>query len=118
MTYGASPVSPVKRRRRTSAQLDAIDDAIVIAVEADKPVTLRGVYYRVASAGGVDKTERGYDLIGRELLKLRRDGRVSYADITDGTPVGTQAAVMGRPGLDARGRGGILPTDAVARPGR
>jgi hypothetical protein len=57
----------------------------VEAVAADHPVTLRGVFYGVASAGAVDKTETGYDLIGRELLKLRRAGRVSYADITDGT---------------------------------
>ena len=33
-------------------------------------MTLRGVFYR---------------LVGRQLLKLRRTGRVSYADITDGT---------------------------------
>ena len=78
--YGASPV-----KRRTNAELAIIDDAIVAAVAADAPVTLRGVYYRVVSAGAVDKTEKGYDLIGRQLLKLRRSGRVSYSDITDGT---------------------------------
>lgn len=80
--YGASPV---KRYRRTSAELEEVDEAIVAAVEADKPVTLRGVYYRVVSAGAVAKTEDGYRLIGRQLLKLRRAGRVSYGDITDGT---------------------------------
>ncbi len=77
--------SPVKRSRSTRAELAAVQDAIVEAVAADSPVTLRGVFYRVVSAGAVDKTEKGYDLIGRELLKLRRAGRVSYADITDGT---------------------------------
>jgi hypothetical protein len=81
-SYGASPV---KRQRRTRAELGAVDDAIIAAVAADKPVTLRGVYYRVVSAGAVDKTEDGYRLVGRELLKLRRAGLVSYADITDGT---------------------------------
>jgi hypothetical protein len=77
--------SQVKRGRRTNAQLADIDDAIVAAVEADKPVTLRGVYYRAVSAGAVEKTEAGYQLVGRELLKLRRDGLVSYAAITDGS---------------------------------
>jgi hypothetical protein len=80
--YGASPV---KRRRRTTAQLDEVDDAIVAAVEEDSPVTLRGVYYRTVSAGAVEKTEAGYRLVGRQLLKLRRDGVVPYSDITDGT---------------------------------
>jgi hypothetical protein len=43
------------------------------------------VYYRCVSAGAAEKTEDGYRLVQRQLLKLRRDGRVSYADITDGT---------------------------------
>ena len=30
---------------------------------ADAPVTLRGVYYRVVSAGAVEKTEDGYRLV-------------------------------------------------------
>jgi hypothetical protein len=79
--YGASTV----KQRRTDAELSAVDDAIVAAVELNAPITLRGVYYRVVSAGAVDKTEDGYRLVGRQLLKLRRARRVSYADITDGT---------------------------------
>ena len=80
MTYGSSTV-----KRRTSAELALVDDAIVAAVELNAPITLRGVYYRVVSAGAVEKTEDGYRLVGRQLLKLRRAGRVRYADITDGT---------------------------------
>ncbi len=79
--YEARPV----RRRRTSAELDVIDDAIVASVEVEYPTTLRGVYYRVVSAGAVPKTEAGYDLVGRQLLKLRRSGRIAYSRITDGT---------------------------------
>ena len=75
----------VNRQRRTNAELAAVDAAIVAAVEADAPVTLRGVFYRVVSAGAIPKTEQGYQVIKRELLKLRRDGIVSYADITDGS---------------------------------
>lgn len=71
--------------RRTNAELAELDDAIVTAVGADAPVSLRGVFYRVVSMGAVDKTENGYEAVGRELLKLRRDGRVSYWDIVDGT---------------------------------
>lgn len=80
--YGASPV---KRRRRTNAELAEVDQAIIAAVEMEYPVTLRGVFYRVESAGAVEKTEAGADLIGRQLLKLRRNGHVPYDRITDGT---------------------------------
>lgn len=76
--------SQLKRGRRTRAELAVIDDAIIAAVEEDKPVSLRGVYYRAVSAGVVGKTEQGYQLVGRELLKLRRSGDVSYWDIADG----------------------------------
>jgi len=74
-----------KFSRRTNDQLAVLDAAIVRAVEQDKPVSLRGVFYRVMSAGAVDKSEKGYFAVGRRLVKLRRDGLVSYADITDGT---------------------------------
>lgn len=81
-TYGPSTV---KRSRSTKAELQVLDDAIVEAVEQDTPVTLRGVFYRVVSAGAVEKSENGYRKIGRRLIKLREDGRVPYGAITDGT---------------------------------
>lgn len=81
--YQASPVKG--RLRRSNKQLEIINEAIITAVSADAPVTLRGVYYRVVSAGAIDKTEQAYQLIGRQLLKLRRANRIKYSDITDGT---------------------------------
>jgi hypothetical protein len=57
----------------------------VRAVNSDSPVSLRGVYYRVVSAGNAPKTEAAYRTIGRRLGILRRRGQVDYADITDGT---------------------------------
>jgi hypothetical protein len=77
--------STVKRRRRTNGQLADVDAAIVAAVEIENPVTLRGVFYRVVSAGAVEKSENGYRLVGRQLLKLRRAGVVPYSYIADGT---------------------------------
>jgi hypothetical protein len=79
--YGSRPV---KRVRRTNTQLADIDEAIVAAVADEHPMTLRGVYYRLVSAGAVDKTEQAYRLVGRQLVKLRRERRVRYSWITDG----------------------------------
>ena len=76
--------SPVNRRRSTRAQLADLDDAIIAAAELEHPITLRGVFYRVVSAGAVEKTEHGYARIGRELLKLRRGGTIPYDWIIDG----------------------------------
>lgn len=80
--YGTSPL---QRHRRTRDELQALDDAIVAAVSTETPVTVRGTFYRVVSVGGVEKSERGYSAVQRRLLALRRDGRVPYASITDGT---------------------------------
>ena len=84
-TLNAYGPSTVKRARRSSVQVELLDAAIIRAVEQDKPVTLRGVFYRAMTAGAVPKTELGYRTVGRRLVQLRRDGRVSYRDITDGT---------------------------------
>jgi hypothetical protein len=37
------------------------------------------------SAGAVEKTESGYRLVSRQLLKLRRNDVIPYSHITDGT---------------------------------
>ncbi len=81
--YGTSPVKA--RVRRTARQLAEVDAAIVNAVATDSPVTVRGVFYRVVSVGGVDKSEKGYGVVQRRLLALRRAGIVAYSSITDGT---------------------------------
>jgi hypothetical protein len=80
--YGSSTV---KRKRRTNAELATLDELIIEVVEQDYPVSLRGVYYRCVSAGGVDKTEHAYRAVGRRLLELRRNGEIPYNRITDGT---------------------------------
>lgn len=85
MTTKVYGPSPVKRVRRTQAALAVIDEAIYDAVIVEKPVSLRGVFYRVVSAGVVDKTELGYKLVSRRLKELRAADVIPYAWITDGT---------------------------------
>lgn len=80
--YGSSTVN---RKRSTNAELAELDEAILAAVRGEHPVTLRGVFYRVMSAGAVEKSEAGYKKVGRQVLKLRRSGRIPYSWITDGT---------------------------------
>jgi hypothetical protein len=82
--YGTSPLNG-KRHRRTKAELAEIDDAIYEIAEAEEPVTVRGLFYRVMSRGLVPKTEQGYSVVQRQALKMRRNGELPYGWITDGS---------------------------------
>jgi hypothetical protein len=55
--------------------------------EAHGPVTVRGLYYQAEVVGlpGIGKDEASYEKIQRQVLKLRRAGRLSYYDIADAT---------------------------------
>ena len=77
--------SPVNRTRRTKVEIGELQDAILAVCEADHPLSVRGVFYRVMSAGAVAKTEKAYAAVQREVLKLRRAGVLPYEWIADGT---------------------------------
>jgi hypothetical protein len=51
------------------------------------PVTVRGLYYQCEVAGvpGIGKDEKGYRKVQRQVLKLRRSGRLPYDKIADAT---------------------------------
>lgn len=82
VVYGTSPV---KRNRRTKAQLAELDALIVDIAEAEHPLTVRSMFYRCVSAGAVEKTENEYKAVGRRVLELRRNGAVPYRWFSDGT---------------------------------
>jgi hypothetical protein len=79
--YGTSAV---KRIRRTAADIQALDDALVAIVEEQKPVTVRQTFYQATVRGLVPKDEKqGYRPVQRRLVALRESGRLSYWAITD-----------------------------------
>ena len=82
---GGYEACPVKRKRRTKAEIAELQDTIMAVCEIDHPLSVRGVFYRVLSRGGVEKSEKGYDAVQREVLKLRRTGRLPYGWIADST---------------------------------
>jgi hypothetical protein len=53
--------------------------------EEHGPVTVRQLYYQAEVKGvpGIDKTEGGYDKVQRQVLDLRRAGRLPYDEIAD-----------------------------------
>lgn len=76
---------PLQRKRRTRAELADLHDAILTVCELDHPLSVRGVFYRVMSVGAVEKSEKAYNAVQREVLKLRRAGDLPYEWIADGT---------------------------------
>lgn len=92
--YGAGTVngfSP-ERQRWPNEWLEVLRDQIVVLLREDHPQSLRHVFYRLTDPRlpvHVSKDEvRGYRRVGRELLALRRAGRVPYGWISDVTRLG------------------------------
>lgn len=84
MLYQASPI---KRKRATKAEMEARAQFFIEYAQEHGPVTVRGLYYQaeVAALPGIDKTESGYNKTQNHCLKLRRAGRMPYAQIADAT---------------------------------
>ena len=79
-SYGASPI---KRRRRTKREMRAIREAIYEAVEVDRPMTVRQVFYRLVSNGAIRKTEAEYQTVVRLLSSMRRAGEIPFGWIAE-----------------------------------
>lgn len=79
--YGTSTV----KKRRSKSQLEQLDDALISIAHEERPLTIRGLFYRAMSQGEVPKTENGYRQVQRRALALRRSGELPYHWIADGT---------------------------------
>jgi hypothetical protein len=78
--------SPIKRDRRTRADMDVIRQAIYDVLEADNPMTVRGVFYQLVSRGVVEKAEADYKgTVGRLLVQMREAGMIPFGWIADNT---------------------------------
>lgn len=63
-----------------------VRDEIIRVVQADRPVTVRQVFYQLVTRGVIDKTEAQYkQTVCRLLAAMRREGSISYHDIADNT---------------------------------
>lgn len=81
--YGTSPI---RRTRRTKAEIEALDLTLAEIVAHIRPATVRQVFYQAVNHGLVPKDEsKGYRVVQRRLLALRESGVVPYGYIVDGT---------------------------------
>jgi len=82
--YGTSVV-----KRLSKNQAAGLDGHLLAIAAAEKPTSVRGLYYMAMGAGLIDKDEQSkrnnYMRVQRRLLQMRREGRMPYSWITDGS---------------------------------
>lgn len=87
----------IKRRRRTRAEVDQLDEQIMDVLRADHPQSVRHVFYRMTDPRlpePVEKTEHGYAQVQGRIAKLRRTGGLPYSWISDATRRGFHVATF------------------------
>lgn len=78
------PVCGTSTRRRTRAEVQALDEALHEISRQSRPATVRQVFYRAVVPGMVPKCEtHGYRPVQRRLLALREQRAIPYDWITD-----------------------------------
>jgi len=78
--------SPIKRPRRTSAEMEELLQAIknILAGEAGQ-ITIRHLYYRLVGIGIIEKTDAAYKVLCSHLSKWRRSGEIEWSAFADNT---------------------------------
>lgn len=79
-------VGVLKRKRRTKAQLEQLDNQIYAALKNDHPQSVRHIYYLMTDPRlleCVPKTDEGYNQVQDRCVKLRRSGRIPYEWVAD-----------------------------------
>ncbi len=77
--------SPIKRRRATKEEMQQRREALLTFAFEEKPVAIRRLFYRSASAGLIEKTEQGYRKIQSTVTTMRQDKTLPWSWISDGT---------------------------------
>jgi hypothetical protein len=84
MTEALYRACPITRSRRTKAEIDEIRNAIVDVLQADHPMTVRQVFYRLVVGNVIEKTEEQYQAtVIRLLTEMRMTGSISFDWIVD-----------------------------------
>lgn len=77
---------PIKKNRRSSAEIQQVKEAILRVLTVEKPMTVRQVFYQLVSTGAIGKTEGEYkSTVVRLLTEMRRAGEIPYYWIADNT---------------------------------
>jgi hypothetical protein len=73
------------RTRRTKAAMEHLRQRLFDIVEANRPMTVRQVFYQLAAERAIKKMESEYGAVVRLLLQMRRAKTIPYDWISDNT---------------------------------
>ncbi len=76
---------PVKNKRRTKVEIEALESALYTLAEALRPCSVRQLYYQAVAKELIDKTESEYKSVCRILSNMRRAGSLPYHWFADHT---------------------------------
>jgi hypothetical protein len=77
--------SPIKRHRSTKSGILERRRALLEIIEAQRPMTVRQVFYQATVRGIVEKAESGYAKVQTDLVEMRRSGQLPYRWLADNT---------------------------------
>lgn len=77
--------SHIKRSRSTKAEVEIRRKGLYKIVRAQRPMTVRQVFYQATVQGLVEKTEAGYAKVQTDLVLMRRSGAMPYGWLADST---------------------------------
>ncbi len=77
--------SRIRRKRATAADMESRYVSLLAIVAAQRPMTVRQVFYQASVQGIIEKTEPGYDKVCEGLTHLRRAKRLPYNWLADST---------------------------------
>ena len=78
--------SPIKRARRSKAQVEQLERQIFEVLQADHPQSIRHVFYRMTDPRlpePVEKSDAGYNQVQHRVTRMRRNGDLRYSWISD-----------------------------------
>jgi hypothetical protein len=85
MTVATYETSPIKRKRRTKADISRLCQSLYNIAWEIEPATVRQLFYQATVQQILPKTEASYKLVCRMLTIMRRAGDLPYDWIADNT---------------------------------
>ena len=73
----------MRKQRRTQEQMETLRSAIYAVAEADRPVSIRHIFYRMVTQNLVEKSAKGYQQLQKATVDMRDGGALPYAWIED-----------------------------------
>jgi hypothetical protein len=75
---------PIKRDRRSKADIDGVKKTILDVIREDPPMTVRQVFYQLVTRGAIEKTEAEYQgTVIRLMTDMRLSGELRWDWIVD-----------------------------------